>query len=83
MALEDAVILAKALRDAPTTAAALADFDRVRRPRVENNIVASAELSAGRLPSRDGTNGRPPALTNDELMHQLAWTTPLPAGNPT
>lgn len=87
MALEDAVILAKALRDAPTTASALATFDRLRRPRVENNITASAALSAGRTPparardaDRDG--GRPPSLTDDELRRQLDWTTPLPTGQP-
>lgn len=73
MALEDAVILAKALRDAPDTATALADFDRIRRPRVERNIATSAALSAGSPPSG------PPGLTNDELIAQLAWTTPLPA----
>jgi 2-polyprenyl-6-methoxyphenol hydroxylase-like FAD-dependent oxidoreductase len=84
MALEDAVILAKALRDAPTTPAALADYDRLRRPRVENNIAASAALSAGRTPPRPGAapDERPPALTNEELAHQLEWTTPLPAGQP-
>lgn len=73
MALEDAVILAKALRDTPTTTTALAAFDRLRRPRVEHNIAASAALSAGRPPSR-----QPPTLTNEELTRQLAWTTPLP-----
>lgn len=77
MALEDAVILAKALRDAPTTASALAAFDRIRRPRVENNIVASAALSAGRTPA-SAADGRPPTLTDAELRHQLDWTTPLP-----
>ena len=77
MALEDAVILAKALRDVPSTASALATFDRVRRPRVENNIATSAALSAGRPPSR--SDDRPPALTNDELIQQLSWTAPLPA----
>lgn len=79
MALEDAVILAKALRDAPTTAAALADYERLRRPRVENNIVASAALSAGRTPPPNDGRERPAALTDDELIRQLDWTTPLPA----
>lgn len=80
MALEDAVILAKALRDAPTIASALATFDRLRRPRVENNITASAALSAGRMPARG--DGRPPALTDDELRRQLDWATPLTVGHP-
>lgn len=72
MALEDAVILAKALRDSPTTTAALATYDHIRRPRVEHNIATSAALSAGRPPSG------PPGLSNEELIEQLAWTTPLP-----
>ncbi|MEY9933758.1 2-polyprenyl-6-methoxyphenol hydroxylase-like FAD-dependent oxidoreductase [Catenulispora sp. GP43] len=78
MALEDAVILAKALRDAPTTAEALADYDRLRRPRVENNIASSAALSAGRPPATPKT----PPLTDEELMRQLSWTTPLPGSRP-
>lgn len=88
MALEDAVILAKALRDAPTTPAALATFDRLRRPRVENNIAASAALTASRTPPKPGASAgtgaaeRPPALTDEELAHQLEWTTPLPAEQP-
>lgn len=73
MALEDAVILAKALRDSPTTPAALTTFDRIRRPRVENNIATSAALSARRPPSG------PLGLTTEELIDQLAWATPLPA----
>ncbi|MEZ0108656.1 2-polyprenyl-6-methoxyphenol hydroxylase-like FAD-dependent oxidoreductase [Catenulispora sp. EB89] len=88
MALEDAVVLAKALRDSPSTSAALATFDLLRRPRVENNIAASAALTASRTPPKPGAgtgtgpnaNERPPALTDAELAHQLEWTTPLPAG---
>jgi 2-polyprenyl-6-methoxyphenol hydroxylase-like FAD-dependent oxidoreductase len=76
MALEDAVILAKALRDAPTPAAAFADYDRLRRPRVETNIASSAALSAGRPPVKPQT----PPLTAEELIGQLSWTTPLPRG---
>lgn len=72
MALEDAVVLAKALRDAPTPAAALAAYERARRPRVEHNIQASAQLTAGRRPSPQGA----PTPT-DDLLRQLDWTTPL------
>ncbi|MBS2537266.1 FAD-dependent monooxygenase [Catenulispora sp. NF23] len=78
MAMEDAVVLAKALRDAPSMSGALADYERVRRPRVEDNIAASAALSAGRPPARDGADSRPVALSDDELARQLEWTTPLP-----
>ncbi|MBS2550145.1 FAD-dependent monooxygenase [Catenulispora sp. NL8] len=78
MAMEDAVVLAKALRDAPSMSGALADYERVRRPRVEDNIAASAALSAGRPPARDGADSRPVALSDDELARQLEWRTPLP-----
>lgn len=30
----------------------------------------------------DMADDRPPALTDEELAHQLEWTTPLPAGQP-
>lgn len=82
MALEDAVILAKALRDTPTTHQALTTFDQLRRPRVENNIAASAALSAGGAPPRGNADGRPPSLSNEELIGQLAWETPLVAPTP-
>ena len=43
MALEDAVVLGKALRCAVSIPEALAAYDSLRRPRVERNIVASAQ----------------------------------------
>lgn len=52
MALEDAVVLAKSLRDVPDTAAALEQYERLRRPRVERNILNSARLTPSRPPSR-------------------------------
>lgn len=52
MALEDAVVLAKALRDAPDTRSALERYEWLRRPRVERNIVDSARLTARRAPGR-------------------------------
>ncbi|GAA2774362.1 FAD-dependent oxidoreductase [Saccharopolyspora taberi] len=42
MAFEDAVVLAKALRDHGSTEV----YERLRRPRAENNIVRSADLTA-------------------------------------
>jgi 2-polyprenyl-6-methoxyphenol hydroxylase-like FAD-dependent oxidoreductase len=73
MALEDAVVLAKGLRDAPSMSAGLIAYERSRRSRVEHNILASAELTAGRRPSPQGA----PA-PDDELFRQLDWATPLP-----
>ncbi|TQF01566.1 FAD-binding protein [Kitasatospora acidiphila] len=64
MALEDAVVLAKALRDAPTRAAALARYELHRRPRTERNMAVSAQLTASRTPAaaaapRDSENPAP------------------------
>lgn len=74
MALEDAVVLAKALRDAPDTTTALNAYERARRPRVEHNIMVSGQLSRAQADRSE----RPAPLTNDELLRQLDWTTPLP-----
>lgn len=66
MALEDAVVLAKALRDYPDTATALAAYERLRRPRVEQNTAASARLTGGAPPPRpapDRTADRTPDRT--------------------
>lgn len=71
MAIEDAVVLGKALRDAATTGAALAAYDRVRRPRVEANVAASARLTAGRPADRPRADTGPA---------HLDWHTPLPTG---
>ncbi|MFD0260570.1 FAD-dependent oxidoreductase [Kitasatospora indigofera] len=93
MALEDAVVLAKALREAgqdghpPAGAlvAALARYEALRRPRAELNTVTSARLTASR------TDGRPPAGApprdserpapgvDEDLLRLLDWDTPLPA----
>ncbi|MFE1176403.1 FAD-dependent oxidoreductase [Streptomyces sp. NPDC058773] len=74
MALEDAVILAKSLRDTPELDSALSLYEACRRPRVEHNITASGEISRGtRAPSRAG--GAPPSQRpgDDTLNHQLDW----------
>lgn len=83
MALEDAVVLAKALRDLPDPQAACAGYERHRRPRTEHNITVSGGLTRGtRTPSRPAP-GTPPATGPDErLIRQLAWDTPLSATPP-
>jgi 2-polyprenyl-6-methoxyphenol hydroxylase-like FAD-dependent oxidoreductase len=86
MALEDAVVLAKALRDLPSTTAALAAYQRHRRPRVEQNITTSARITAGAAPSpaaappgppqqRDSAN--PVSRVQEQLVRQLDWDTTL------
>jgi FAD-dependent urate hydroxylase len=45
MAVEDAVILARCLRDAPDVTTAYATYERLRRPRVEKVVAYSKTLS--------------------------------------
>ncbi|MER5641311.1 FAD-dependent monooxygenase [Kitasatospora sp. NPDC002227] len=83
MALEDALVLAKALRDTPTPAEALARYEHHRRPRAEQNMAISATLTASRPPT--GTrpqaapqdSQRPPAHPDQALLRLLDWHTPL------
>ncbi len=92
MALEDAVVLAKALRDCPGTPTALAAYQRLRRPRVEHNTTVSARLTDGAPPERpapDRTTGqgpqggnRPVTRVDPELLRQLDWNTPLLSAPP-
>ncbi|MEU6773705.1 FAD-dependent oxidoreductase [Streptomyces sp. NPDC046759] len=83
MALEDAVVLAKALRDLPGAPAAFAAYERHRRARVEHNITVSGGLSRGiREPSRPAPVVGRPAEPDETLIRQLAWHSPLPAAPP-
>lgn len=78
MALEDAVVLAKALRDNNSTDEALTVYERLRRPRVEANIVASAQLTPGRpQPGPGDARPRPSLGEDEELLRQLDWNTPF------
>ncbi|HVV07688.1 NAD(P)/FAD-dependent oxidoreductase [Amycolatopsis sp.] len=72
MALEDAIVLAKALRD---TAKPLEVYERLRRPRVAANIAASARMTAGAT----NTVQRPaePRPADDQLGRVLEWNTVL------
>jgi 2-polyprenyl-6-methoxyphenol hydroxylase-like FAD-dependent oxidoreductase len=73
MALEDAVILAKALRDRPGEAFEL--YEAIRRPRVERNIEASAAATAGKR-TAGGPTGRATHV-DDDLDRHIDWQTPL------
>ncbi|GAA3058390.1 hypothetical protein GCM10020229_82560 [Kitasatospora albolonga] len=87
MALEDAVVLAKALRDAPSAEAALAAYEYHRRPRTDLNTATSARLTASRPPAGSGPQDGPPpqdsarpATRPDEaLLRLLDWDNPAPA----
>lgn len=69
MALEDAVVLAKSLRDTPDPAAGLGLYEALRRPRVEHNITVSGNLSRG---GRGSTVPRP---REEDLPQLLDWDT--------
>ncbi|WP_221353702.1 FAD-dependent oxidoreductase [Streptomyces beigongshangae] len=77
MALEDAVVLAKALRDAPGTDSALSLYESLRRPRVEENVTVSGGISRGthRPPSPPARGSAAPAarLGDGELVRHLEW----------
>ncbi|WP_128434956.1 FAD-dependent oxidoreductase [Streptomyces cyaneus] len=79
MALEDAVVLAKSLRDAPDIDAALTLYETLRRPRVEHNITVSGNISRGTHtpsgPGPRGTSANRPG--DDELIRHLEWGTDL------
>ncbi|MFF4255879.1 FAD-dependent oxidoreductase [Streptomyces sp. NPDC001663] len=70
MALEDAVVLAKSLRDAPDTQTALSLYEELRRPRVEHNITVSGNISRGGPSTRGAAAPRP---GEDELVRLLEW----------
>ncbi len=54
MALEDAVVLAQALRDGSDVSAGLAAYERTRRERVEKIVAAGARSSSSKIPGRVG-----------------------------
>ncbi|MFJ4278415.1 FAD-dependent monooxygenase [Streptomyces massasporeus] len=70
MALEDAVILAKALRDAPDPDTALTTYENLRRPRVEHNITVSGGISRGAHTRPAAPAPRP---GDEDLIAQLEW----------
>jgi 2-polyprenyl-6-methoxyphenol hydroxylase-like FAD-dependent oxidoreductase len=83
MALEDAVVLAKALRDLPDPKSAFAAYERHRRPRAEHNITVSGGISRGsRAPSRPAPGTARPVAPDEALVRQLAWGTALSADPP-
>lgn len=71
MALEDAVVLAKALRDIPVRARALAAFEQLRRARTEANVAASAALDADHRPPASGA--APATMSDAAVARALDW----------
>jgi 2-polyprenyl-6-methoxyphenol hydroxylase-like FAD-dependent oxidoreductase len=54
MAIEDGVVLAKAVRDAASIEAAFASYERARRERVERIVAQGARSSSSKTPGRAG-----------------------------
>jgi FAD-dependent urate hydroxylase len=78
MALEDAVVLAKCVRDLPTWPEAAARYEDLRRRRVEDIVALGARASATKLKG---------SMIDDPLEwvhgHRLDWDTPVgTAGSP-
>ncbi len=74
MALEDAVVLAKSLRDAPDTETALSLYEALRRPRTEHNTTVSGNISRGTHPPSGPARGPAPSRPGDEdLVRLLDW----------
>jgi 2-polyprenyl-6-methoxyphenol hydroxylase-like FAD-dependent oxidoreductase len=74
MAMEDAVVLGKAVRDLGVTAEALDAYEELRRPRVEQNIANSARMTAART---SGTTTRPAPGPEIDIEAQLDWRRPV------
>lgn len=75
MALEDAVVLGKALRDITDRVRALDGFERLRRPHTEANVAASAALDAGQRPPVAAAERS--AASAATVARWLDWNVPL------
>ncbi|MFJ2610011.1 FAD-dependent oxidoreductase [Streptomyces sp. NPDC091279] len=82
MALEDAVVLAKCVRDAPAVGRALALYEQVRRARVEHNVLVSGGISRGAGAGRGrgpGPGGGAAGASGgeEELVRYLDWSSDI------
>jgi FAD-dependent urate hydroxylase len=77
MALEDALVLARALRDLPTSREAFAAYEQERRPRVERVVAYSRQIGERKAPGQFGRFLRdlfmPAALKLFARPKALAW----------
>ena len=89
MALEDAVVLAQALRDGSDVSAGLAAYEQARRSRVEKIVAAGARSSSSKIPGPIGRRLQEPMLKlvfrhlvtekSTEWMsgHRIDWEAPV------
>jgi FAD-dependent urate hydroxylase len=54
LAMEDAVLLARCLRDLPDIGCAFAAYEQLRRPRVERIVARAARMNSNKAPGRMG-----------------------------
>ncbi|MEU7888513.1 FAD-dependent monooxygenase [Microbispora bryophytorum] len=77
MAIEDAVVLGKCLRDVPDVAGAFAAFERLRRERVERVVAQGKRNGDGKAPGAGGAFVRdlilPVIMRQVEKRNALAW----------
>ncbi|MEN3536411.1 FAD-dependent monooxygenase [Microbispora sp. ZYX-F-249] len=77
MAIEDAVVLGKCLRDVPDTTDAFAAFERLRRERVERVVAQGKRNGDGKAPGAGGAFVRdlilPVIMRQVEKRNALAW----------
>ena len=93
LAAEDAVVLAKCLRDLPDIPEALATYEGLRRKRVERIVAQAARTSSAKTPGPLGRVLRDltlplvfKLLVTDRSMawiydHHIDWDAPLVATN--
>ncbi|MFD8611840.1 FAD-dependent oxidoreductase [Streptomyces sp. NPDC059631] len=82
MALEDAVVLAKCLRDTPGHDTALTLYETLRRPRAEHNTTVSGNISRGTHTSSPATRAAaagPASAEAAALARLLDWDTDIRA----
>ncbi|GGM68429.1 FAD-dependent oxidoreductase [Longimycelium tulufanense] len=80
LAIEDGVILALCLRDLPDTEQALQAYERLRRPRAERLIAASAQLGKRATPPSGAQHITPetrPSNPTWPCEHHIDWNTNL------
>jgi FAD-dependent urate hydroxylase len=94
MAAEDAVLLAKCLRDLPDVPAALATYEGLRRARVERIVAQGARSSSTKTPGPVGRVLRDlllpvvfKLLVTDRSLawmygHHIDWDTPTRRSDP-
>lgn len=77
MAIEDAVVLGKCLRDIPSPPDAFAAFERLRRQRVEKVVAQGRRNGSGKAPGLAGAFIRdlfmPPMMRMIAKRNPLAW----------